>query len=151
MGTNLMRRVWGFQSYPSSKRLDRAGRVVQKFFRETLLRLIKEVTSPHGGSVAQQALPGGTGTGCPWDGPSQQETIRGQGALDRHLMEEQDGELPGQGRLTCPGDVTQQQGKLGCAQGRLGSRVVNWMYQLDWTTGCSDFWLNLTRDVSGWD
>lgn len=53
------------------------------------------------------------------------ETIRGQGALDRHLMEEEDGEVPGQRGLTCPGDVTQQQGKLECAQGWLGSRVVN--------------------------
>ena len=27
------------------------------------------VTRPHGGSVAQQVLPGGTWTGCPWDHP----------------------------------------------------------------------------------
>lgn len=64
-------------------------------------------------------------------------------------MEEEDRELPGQRGLTRPAGVTQQQGKLECAQGQQGSRVGNLMYQLDWTMGCSDFWLNMTLGVSG--
>lgn len=58
-----MQKAWGFQRYPSSESSDRAGRVIQKFFHETLLRPIKEETRPQGGSVAQPALLGDTWTG----------------------------------------------------------------------------------------
>lgn len=80
---------------------------------------------------------------------SRQETLQGKGARHHHLMAEEDRELPGQRGLMCPGGITQQQGKLECSQGQQGSRVVNLMYQLDWTMGCSDFWLNMTPGVSG--
>ena len=152
-----MRRARGFQRYPSSESSDRAGRVRQGRKGHTEVLRGDAVEADQGGDRTTRwqccttSFIGWRLRGGLWEGPSRQETLRGQGALRHHLMEEEDRELPGQRGLTCPAGVTQQQGKLECAQEQQGSRVVNLMYQLDWTMGCSDFWLNMTLGVSGWD